>query len=187
MIGAYLAERFPLTLFLPLAVVIAAAATGARADGATLALDTLVALLLLAEFRIWDDLADRPADALAHPGRVLVTARSSAPFVALCAALAVVNAAIAVTRDGFGLSVLALVLLHAVLGAWYIVRGQRSVAGDQLLLAKYPAFVLVLAGARLIHAPLIVLGSALAIYAAASFHEAWHDPRRPHPRLGEHR
>jgi hypothetical protein len=48
-----------------------------------------------------------------------------------------------------------------------------------LLLAKYPAVVLVLAGDRLASAPVAIGLSAAAIYLAASAYEAWHDPVSP--------
>ena len=58
-------------------------------------------------------------------------------------------------------------------------RDGRTVVGDQLLLSKYPAFVLILAGERLLSSPLAVLLCAAAVYAAASAYEAWHDPVSP--------
>lgn len=179
MILSYFAERLRPVPFLPLACALAAAAGAGRYELPTLAADLLFGALLLAEFRLWDDLADRRADSKTHPGRVLVRAAATRRFVALCVSLAIVNLALCVLRDGVSFSVAVLVLLHVTLGGWYSRRGGRTVAGDQLLLAKYPAFVLVLAGSRLFAAPATTVLAAAAIYAVASAYEAWHDPVSP--------
>ena len=50
---------------------------GSGASVMELAAATVGALLLLAQFRIWDDIADRLQDAIAHPDRVLVRATLS--------------------------------------------------------------------------------------------------------------
>ena len=72
MVVNYLRERFRLRLFIPLALLIAAAAIVPPASWTSFAIDFAVALLLLAQFRMWDDLADRGRDRIEHPGRVLV-------------------------------------------------------------------------------------------------------------------
>jgi hypothetical protein len=179
MITAYFKERFRPVLYFPLAIVLAIAASAGRYDAATLLYDVATTLLLLAQFRLWDDLADRPADTIRHPERVLVNAPSADPFVRRCVALAFVNTALSVVRDESGISVLVLGILHAALGAWYLHRSGRSLPGDQLRLAKYPAFVLIVAGARLMESPAVVTLSAAAIYLVALAYEAWHDPASP--------
>lgn len=177
MIAAYLRERFRLVMFLPLAIAIAAAA--GSFGFVRLGLGVSFALLLLLQFRLWDDLADRRADTAAHPDRVLVRAASLRPFIVVVAALAILNTGLALLRDTSGLSLAALVVLHAVLGLWYRRRSGRSIAGDQLLLAKYPAFVVVVAGQRTFTDPLTIGVTAAALYAAMSLYEAWHDPSSP--------
>ena len=54
MIAAYLRERFRLAVFVPVSVAIAASAGGPGLG--SLAVDAACALLLLAEFRLRDDL-----------------------------------------------------------------------------------------------------------------------------------
>lgn len=190
MVSAYLRERFHLRLFVPLAIFIAIAASGGAAAWDTFAIDTGFALLLLAQFRIWDDLADRSRDAVTHPTRVLVRAPQVTPVIALCGALAVLNICTAVWRDGTGVAVAVLAVLNGVLGAWYLARtsadgglesrhARRSAAGDHLLLAKYPAMLVVVAGARVTSAPLQILLAAAALYAAVCAYEVWHDPSSP--------
>ena len=179
MIGAYLNERFRPAVFLPLAGFIALAASAGRIDAARLAADAIFALLLLAEFRLWDDLADRDADAVQHPDRVLVKSRSIGAFTLVREGLTATNLMGCVIRTGAHVTLPVLLALHAMLSAWYAVRSRRSIAGDQLLLAKYPAFVVIVAGARGLAEPVPVALAALLVYAAASLYEAWHDPASP--------
>ena len=184
MISAYLRERFPPSLYLPLAVAIA----GASAAAATprwrgFVFDVVFALLLLAQFRLWDDLADRTTDARVHPDRVLVRTADLSQPVAFCGALGILNICVAVWRDASGLAIATLAALNAALAVWYLARHGASAAGDQLLLAKYPAFVLIVAGERTLAAPWPVAGAAVLIYAAACAYEVWHDPDGPLARL----
>ena len=186
MIGPYLAERFSPRTFVPMAVVIAGAASGGSLSGARLGIDAAFALLLLAQFRSWDDLADRGRDAVSHPDRVLVRAISIAPIVAFSGALAILNICLAIQRDASGIAVAVLLALIAVLGAWYSHRTVRTVAGDLLLLSKYPAMVIVVAGERVLSAPVQILCAAFALHLAVCFYELWHDPASPLS-IGGHR
>ena len=75
---AYLAERLSPAIFVPAAALIALVSHTAGGHAAdSWLLDLLLALLLIAQFRLWDDLADREHDRRAHPERVLVRARTS--------------------------------------------------------------------------------------------------------------
>ena len=186
MVGAYLAERFSARVFIPMAVVIAGAASGGELSISRLGLDSAFALLLLAQFRSWDDLADRGRDAVSHPERVLVRAISTAPLVAFSGALAILNICLAIQRDASGVAVAVLVALIGVLGAWYSLRTVRTAAGDHLLLSKYPAMVIVVSGARVLNAPVQILCAALALHLGVCLYEAWHDPASPLS-IGGHR
>jgi hypothetical protein len=186
MVGAYLAERFSPRTFIPVALVIAGAASGGALSGARLGLDAAFALLLLAQFRSWDDLADRGRDAVLHPARVLVRATSIAPFVAFSGALAILNIWLAIERDASGVAAAVLVALIGALAAWYSLRRRRTAAGDHLLLSKYPAMVIVVAGDRVLNAPFQVLSASLALHLAVCLYELWHDPASPLS-IGGHR
>jgi hypothetical protein len=186
MVGAYLAERFSPRIFVPLAVAIAGAASGGTLPAARLSVDTTFALLLLAQFRSWDDLADRGRDAVSHPERVLVRATSVAPIVGFSGGLAILNICLAIQRDASGIAVAVLVALVSALGAWYSLRTGRTIAGDHLLLSKYPAMVIVVAGGRILNAPVQILCAALAVHFAACLYEIWHDPASPLS-IGGHR
>ena len=179
MILAYLRQRFRLSFFGPLALVLAGTALGRPASVMDLAAATAGGLLLLAQFRIWDDIADHAHDAIAHPERVLARATSLTPLAALGMALLAINVGMALRRDAAVVSTLCLALLHIVLGGYYLLRRGRTVLGDQVLLVKYPAFVCILAGERLVVSPLPVILGAAIVYAAASAYEAWHDPISP--------
>ncbi|MCO5169068.1 MAG: hypothetical protein M9894_22220 [Planctomycetes bacterium] len=116
-----------------------------------------LALLLVAAFRLLDDLLDLPHDRLAHPARALSRAPSTAPFVA--ALLALLAACLALTARP---SLLAALLALLVAGA-RLPRAPRHL----LVAAKYPALVLLLGGPA---AAAVVVGLAFAA------HEVLHDP-----------
>jgi hypothetical protein len=177
--AAYRRERFPLPLFAPIALALALfAQLGSEIDPLRAAHAFGCALLLLAQFRLWDDLADRERDRMAHPGRALVRAVSVAPFVAGCVGLAALNLAAATWR-GAGSTVLFLVAVDAAALAWYACRpATRSIVTDLVLLAKYPAFVVVLSAGASTSRLLLTLSAASA-YALACAYEAWHDPSAP--------
>jgi hypothetical protein len=178
MIVEYLRERVR-PIFIPLALVTAWFAAALRLDWPAFLLDAGFALILLAQFRMWDDLADRTHDAGAHPHRVLVRVPDVTQVVAACGVLAVLNICLAAAHDASGIAVAVLGGLNLVLGAWYLTRTRRTAAGEFLLLAKYPAIVLVVAGERAIAAPVTIVCSALLLYCGVCAYEAWHDPASP--------
>ena len=179
MLLRYFRERFPFALFVPLAAVIAAVVRMGIDSWASFAADAGFAVLLLAQFRLWDDLADRERDRLPHPNRVLVRTDAVTQAVAFCGALGVLNICLAVWRDSSGISVSVLTAINAALAIWYLARSSRTAAGEHLLLAKYPAIVIVVAGARILVAPVQVLGFAAVLYVCVCAYEAWHDPAGP--------
>jgi hypothetical protein len=171
----YWAERFPPVLFVPAAVLIALAARAGNLPGLA---DVARALLLLGQFRLWDDLADRERDRRAHPERLLVSAASATPFSLLCGLLGAINIAISAYVDGLVAAVL-LVLLNAAAAAWYTWRpARRTAAGDLVLLTKYPAFVMVLASGSPAPSSHVFLTAAF-IYGGACAFEIWHDAAGP--------
>lgn len=180
MLTAYAAERLPPRLMLPLSGVLALAASGGAWQSAwSLAADAAFALLLVAQFRVWDDIADRERDASAHPHRTLVKAASVVPAALLSLALATASLTWIALRDGAASSLLLLIALNGALAVWYARRGSRTTAGDHVLLAKYPAIVLVTAGARVAAHPVRILLAAAAVYLGACVYEAWHDGTSP--------
>jgi 4-hydroxybenzoate polyprenyltransferase len=176
---AYFAERLRPLVFLPAAGALALSAHfgGSHQDGC-LFVDGVMALLLLAQFRLWDDLADRESDRRHHPNRVLVRARRTTRFVAVCLMLAEVNFVAVTWRSGLA-GAIALGVVHLAAAGFYLVRPKRRTAlGDLLLLAKYPAFVVVLSATPLTPSTAL-FWSALSVYAAACVVEIVHDPSGP--------
>ena len=175
---AYFVERFPPAIFVPAAVGIAAAVRVASSGAdASWLVDSTLALLLIAQFRLWDDLADRDVDRLMHPDRVLVRAERIGPYVTLCVALALVNLVAGAWRGGW-LGAVVLAALDVSFVAWYAGRSsQRTVIGALWMVAKYSVFVIVMAARTSIFSHLLLAASA--IYAAACAYEVWHDASSP--------
>jgi hypothetical protein len=177
---AYWRERFDLRIFLPAAAVIAGAAQvgHARLDPTGLIVDAASTLALLAQFRLWDDLADRERDRREHPDRVLPRAADVTPFAAACVWLGILNLSVAAWGGGT-LSASLLALLDAAAAVWYAARpAGRTAASDLVLLAKYPAFVLIVAEAPA-GSGWALAASAGLVYVAACAFEIWHDATGP--------
>ncbi len=178
---AYFAERFSPAIFVPTAVGIAAAVrvSSAASDASSLdgLVDSVLALLLLAQFRLWDDLADREVDRLAHPERVLVRAERIGPYVTVCVALGGLNLLASAWRGGW-LGMIVLAAFDVSFAAWYGGRSsQRTVIGALWGLAKYSVFVIVMTARSSIISHL--LPAVVAIYTAACVYEIWHDRSGP--------
>jgi 4-hydroxybenzoate polyprenyltransferase len=185
MLTAYAAERLPLRLLLPVAALLAVAASAGYWIGtAAFTADVMFALLLFAQFRMWDDLADLPRDRARHLERVLCGAASARPVGLAIVALGIANLALAALRDPSGRAAMALVALHVAIAALYRGRRRRTLVGDRLLLAKYPAFVFVLAGPGVTASPVTLSLAMAAVYLGACVYEAWHDGTSP---LARHR
>lgn len=171
----YWRERLPLHVFGPVAVALTVPAhLTVPFEAVAVAIDTAFAFLLLAQFRLWDDLVDRRVDAVRHPERVLVRASNTTTYVVACIALGVLNALIVLQRSG---AHSALPLLGALTVVLICAYGQppKSAARDLLRLAKYPVFVLVLAVGRPGASLRVAVYSAVAAFAAAVAYEVHHD------------
>ena len=178
-IRRYARERLRPRQTLPaVALVTAAAETAAGWRGAApAAADAAIAAALIVTFRIWDDLADRAIDAVAHPNRLSTRPESIRPLAGWAATIGIATAAILWWRHG-AIALGLLAALTAVLACWYRLRAGRSAAGDHLRLLKYPVFAVLVAGVR----PSVSVRGALSIvtaYLAVSVYEWWHDPRSP--------
>lgn len=129
--------------------------------------------LLVVQFRLWDDLAEREHDAARHPGRVMVRTTHAACFAAVVAVLAVVVALLLVMRDAssafltYGMLLAGAVLLYRKSAVAIRHRG-RAYA----VLLKYPVFVFLCAGSA---APLRTAGAAVAMFGALAAFETLDD------------
>jgi len=167
---AWRGSRMPAARFVPLAILLAWAASAAGATDVVRVLCTIaVAYTLVAQFRLWDDIADRERDARDHPQRVV----NAGPLITASMVLAVFNAAALGVLNGWTYAIAVLVLSALVL-AWYRVHRSRGLVHAHVLLLKYPAFVALLA-APSAHAPALALGAAL-VYGALVGFELLDDP-----------
>lgn len=161
-IGAWREQRLPLARYAPLALLIAWGAGGSGIAGSGGLIDSALALSLIAQYRLWDDLVDRVRDRSAHPERLLARVASTSPFVHAAVVLAVANAAALGLRHGW-LHAFGAGTLIVTIALWYRRHRARGLVHAQVLLVKYPAFVVLLAAwppePR-------ALAAALAVYAA---------------------
>jgi hypothetical protein len=135
---AWLIERLPLSRFGPVAVFLALLGGPAELDRLPL---IGLALVLIATFRMRDDLDDRRRDAIAHPERTLVRARCIRPFVFAMAGGLVLGCL------GLGLAYgLARALSLLGLAVAFELGYRLELPGrHRWVLLKYPAFALLLA------------------------------------------
>jgi hypothetical protein len=170
-LAVWLAERMPLRLVGPAAGVVLAG--GAAAGSPTLAWLTgagATVVLLLFQFRLWDDLADAPRDRVEHPERFLPRCASFAPFHAALG-IAALASLLAVSLLSGTHAALAFVALNAAAALWYRrAPAQRTdPLGSLVVLGKYPAF-----SALIAPAPLDAIGLAcacVAVYLAVALYD----------------
>jgi 4-hydroxybenzoate polyprenyltransferase len=175
----YAKTRFPawLAALLPLVLVLAAL-RGRVSFSAEFAIAFTMALLLVLEFRLWDDLCDVNRDRRVHPERVLCRSASLRPFWGLALVLMALNFGLAaLVRGRWAAAVL--LGLHVLLAAWYGWRGPangRPILNYHVVLLKYPVIVWMLgaiAAADINDPPLWI--SAAMVYLALCIYEVVHD------------
>ena len=176
---AYWRERLPMRTFGPIAAAIALPSQFPAFRGAgAFAIDTSICWLLLAQFRLWDDIVDRERDRERYPHRVLTRTAHIGGYIAACAALASINALVLRFRERPDVTLPLLAALTLALAVGY-TQPARSSGLDLLRLAKYPVFVLLVAMDRPPGATLMVLSAAILAFVAAFTYEVWHDPETP--------
>ncbi len=183
LVVGYLAERARLTVFVPLALLVAETAWLVAPESAPSALAFATcasqALLFILALRIWDDLQDRERDARRHPDRVTVRAHSTAPLVGLSSVLAVSGTLSLMRATVPLLRVTMLAAIVVGLLVWYRARPEApSRMASVVLLAKYPALAILLAPRLGELAPVRAAISAGALYAIACTYEFIEDKSR---------
>jgi hypothetical protein len=175
-IAAYFRERFPLAVFVPVCVMLTAAAFWSVTSVAVLRLAAalLLGIAFVVQFRLWDDLEDRTRDRAMHPTRVLVNAPTK-PFRILLGVLTAIG--IALTASQQAALVSALVLNAAGWCAYRLVRRRLSPNGWRfaLLPLKYPGFVAVMAAFLGDVIPVRLAVAVATTYMCASGYELLHD------------
>ena len=132
----------------------------------------LLAALFIAQFRLWDDLADRAHDARHHRNRVLPRSVHGARFGLVCGAAALPILLMLWLRDALGASA-AYMLLCAAMGLLYLAsRACSRLMRAHLVLLKYPMFIAIAASGR----PwLLVLGLGAGLWLLLAAHELLSD------------
>lgn len=144
MIHAYWRERYPVSLFVPFAILIAAvgfAAGGSLPTVRDALMGCVVAYTLVFVFRIVDDLADLGSDRLRHPDRVLVQASGVTPLVMLALVIAGGDILLILSQQRPGVRLAVLAALSLFLLLWYFVRARLRtgpLASAHVILVKYP-------------------------------------------------
>jgi hypothetical protein len=179
----YLRQRVRPAVFVPAISILTALSLWAVAPVAgspSAAIAAAVTAVLVVQFRIWDDLEDREADARVHPERVLAR-MPSGPVRSLGWTLGVV-ALVAALASGAWIAAAVIVNLDVVF--WLIYRHVRPWLPErvwryQVLPLKYAGFVV--AGALAIRTPDSVdrlTAAALLAWLGAVAYEYLHT-RRP--------
>jgi hypothetical protein len=177
----YWRERYPASVFVPFAILLAGA--GAAAGGSLPTVrdaikSCILAYTLVLVFRIVDDLADLRSDLVRYPGRVLVRASSRSPIVVLALVIALGDVLMMMFQLRPGARIAVFAGISIFLGLWYHRRARLRagpLAGAHILLLKYPAISLLTCARwdRLtLHTALPSLG---AIYLGLCIYEQVHD------------
>ena len=181
LIYVYWRERYPVSVFLPFAILIAAAGTAAGGSLPTVrgaVIGCVLAYTLVLVFRIGDDLADLRSDRLRHPDRVLVQSSSVSPIVVLALAIAVGDILMMLSQPRPGARIAAFAAISLFLLLWYYQRARLRagpLASAHVVLLKYPVIAL-LTCASWDHLTLrTALPSAGALYLGLCIYEQLHD------------
>lgn len=146
-LAAYLHSRVLVRRVLWLVLLVSAAALASDGPVAASGLATvpLLTALLVAQLRLWDDLADRRWDSRHHPGRLLSGTVHVRSFAGLLVASTVVLAALLALRGPWR-SPLAYLLLTGLLATVYHAPFAAALPRSlrvSLVLTKYPLLLLV--------------------------------------------
>ena len=162
-LAVWLGERMQPGLYgLAAGVIVAGAAVGGSPTWSWLPGAVATLILLLLQFRLWDDLADVPRDRVEHPERFLPRCASFAPFHAALGAAGIAGLLTVGFLSGL-YAALALAALNAAAALWYR-RAPARRTGSLVVLAKYPVFSALIAPAPL--DPLALGGACIAVYFA---------------------
>ena len=176
----YRRERLPGKLVLTVAVLLTM--VGVLVSGATnrlgVAVDVMLAVLLISQFRLWDDLQDVDADRIRHPDRVLCRQASLRPFRVAVATMFVVNCAAVLAAKAFNTAII-FAAINMVFYIWYNALRSffRSWTNSTLVLTKYPAFVFVLVDGSELRDKTSLAVAMIVVFAAACIYEVLHNLR----------
>ena len=145
LIYAYWRERYPVSVFIPFSILIAAAGVVAGGSLPTIRdalIGCVLAYTLILIFRIGDDLADLSSDRLRHPERVLVQASTVTPIIVFASVLAAGDVLLMLRQP---LSIAVFFALSLFLALWYRWRAllhAGPLVSAHVVLIKYPVISL---------------------------------------------
>jgi hypothetical protein len=183
---AYLRQRFPWPVFVPVIATLAALSYWATAvpwQLATAGRVVLFTLGLVVLLRLWDDLEDRDHDRVAHPERLLPQ-QPVGGFMAMQVILASGLAGVWLWSGAIDAVMWFAALIVAAGTAYWVLRPRLSPAAwSYLLLLKYPVIVATVAYASGDPRPGRLVVAILVTYGGACVYEDLHDHiRRAHSR-----
>jgi hypothetical protein len=148
LIYAYWRERYSIGVFLPFAILIAAAGVAASGSLPTVRdalIGCVLAYTLVLVFRIGDDLADLSSDRLRHPGRVLVRTATVTPIIVFALVIAAGDILLLLRQPQPGARLAVFFATSLFLWLWYRWRARLRVgplASAHVVLVKYPVISL---------------------------------------------
>jgi hypothetical protein len=182
--AGYSRSRFPAKIYFPLALFLctAALAGGRRREAIDFAFSLALALSLLFQFRLWDDLSDRESDRLNYPERVLVRTTSVIFFRALVSVTLLCNFVLISlsAASGWQLKATVFALLNGVFFVWYQWRSElcrNPFGASHVLLVKYPIFIYLLSGESAATGNGRLALAMLLVYFCFSVYELLHDAK----------
>ncbi len=178
----YQKTRIPWVIFAPLALFLCVASAIGRwpFDAAAWCLNWGVALSLVVQFRLWDDLADVGSDRLIHPGRVLCQTKSLQIFWGILGLLLIVNTLLIASYKST-LSLGVFLILNVSYLMWYSIPRKLTsdmIVSHSIVLAKYPVFVFLLSGSHAAERAGLQLGYGMVVtFLCFCAYELQHDQR----------
>jgi hypothetical protein len=180
----YSRTRFPVKIYLPLALFLctAALAGGRPMEPINLMLAFVLALSLLYQFRLWDDLSDREHDRLDYPERVLVRTTSVTFFRTLVFVAFLYNFALIGVSAGssWQLKAIMFALLNGSFFVWYRWRAElcrSEIGASHVVLGKYPIFIYLLSGESAATSSVRLVLAMLLVYLCFCVYELLHDAK----------
>ncbi len=181
LIYVYWRERYPVSVFLPFAILIVVAgiaASGSLPTVRSAVIGCVLAFTLVLVFRIADDLADLRSDRLRHPNRVLVQSSNVSPIVVLVFVIAAGDVLIMLFQPQSVARIAIFAAISLFLFLWYQQRSHLRtgpLTGAHVVLVKYPVIAF-LTAANWDHLTLrTALPPAGALYLGLCIYEQLHD------------
>lgn len=175
----YQQTRFPVGLFLPLAIFLCTASlvAGWPSNGLAGGVQIVLAWALLFQFRLWDDLNDVPHDRHDCPDRVLCRAKSLTLFRVALGISFVINLLLLLWLSS-SMAMGIFLGLNVMLLVWYQLINKITIhpaVAYHVILIKYPVIVLLLASTVLVMDVRSLINAMVMVYFCFCVYELLHD------------